>query len=241
MAFPIGPLVNGGAILIGGLIGAVAGHKLPERVRANLPTLFGLISVGLGVMTIPHVKYYAAVGLSSVLGVALGEWCNIEKGINKIAAATRGAVDKILPIRSDMSSEKFIENFVGILILFCASGTGIFGAMHEGMTGDPSILYIKTILDFFTAGIFAITLGYAVLTIAVPQLAVQLVLYFLATLIVPLTTPEMRADFAACGGLLMLATGLRIMGIKSFPVANMLPALIFVMPISHFWAIYIAH
>ena len=112
--------------------------------------------------------------------------------------------------------------------------------MHEGMTGDPSILYIKTILDFFTAGIFAITLGYAVSAIAVPQLAIQLSLFFLATLIVPLTTPEMRADFAAAGGLIMLATGFRITGMKSFPVANMLPSLLLIMPISYLWATYIA-
>ena len=37
----------------------------------------------------------------------------------------------------------------------------------EGMSGDPSILYIKTILDLFTAGIFATLLGYAVMTIAI--------------------------------------------------------------------------
>ena len=133
-----------------------------------------------------------------------------------------------------------LDKYVAIVVLFCASGTGVFGSMHEGMTGDPSILYIKTILDFFTAGIFAITLGYAVSAIAVPQLAIQLSLFFLATLIVPLTTPEMRADFAAAGGLIMLATGFRITGMKSFPVANMLPSLLLIMPISYLWATYIA-
>lgn len=110
--------------------------------------------------------------------------------------------------------------------------------MHEGMTGDPSILYIKTIPDLFTAGIFAITLGYAVAAIAVPQLAIQLSLVMLAGLIAPLTTPLMRADFTVAGGLIMVVTGLRIASIKSFPVANMLPALILEMPISHLWASY---
>lgn len=241
MSMPIGPFANATAIVIGGLIGAVAGHKLPDRVRANLPVLFGLISVGLGVMTIPNVKYYAAVGLAAILGMMIGEWCNIETYINKGAVAVRHMVDKILPTQSDMPSEKFIENFVALLVLFCASGTGIFGSMHEGMTGDPSILYIKTILDVFTAAIFATTLGFAVVLIAIPQTVIQLALFFLASLIVPLTTPDMRADFAAMGGLMMLMTGFRIMGIKSFPVANMLPSLILVMPLSHFWASHIAN
>ncbi len=237
----IGPFVNGSAVVIGGLLGAFAGNKLPERVRAGLNPLFGLCSIGLGIMAIPGVKYYAAVVLASVIGLTIGELCYIEKNINKLAGSTRTLIDKFLPSNGNLSHEEFLDKFVAILVLFCASGTGVFGSMHEGMTGDPSILYIKTILDFFTAGIFAITLGYAVSAIAIPQLAIQLTLATLAGLIVPLTTPMMRADFAAAGGLIMVATGLRITGIKSFPVANMLPALILVMPISHLWATYIAH
>lgn len=45
----------------------------------------------------------------------------------------------------------------------------------------------------------------------------------------------MMADFTAVGGVLLLATGLRICGIKMFPVVNMLPALIISMPISALW------
>lgn len=48
---------------------------------------------------------------------------------------------------------------VGILVLFVASGTGAFGAMQEGITGDISILLTKSFLDILTAGIFATLLG----------------------------------------------------------------------------------
>ncbi|WP_373699559.1 DUF554 domain-containing protein [Neisseria dentiae] len=236
----IGPFVNGSAVVIGGLLGAFAGAKLPERVRVSLNPLFGLCSMGLGIMVIPSVKYFAAVVLASVIGLAIGELCYIEKGINKLAGSARGLIDKVFPPVGGLSQEEFLDKYVAILVLFCASGTGVFGSMHEGMTGDPSILYIKTILDLFTAGIFAITLGYAVAVIAVPQLVIQLSLAALAAFIVPMTTPEMRADFSAAGGLIMLATGLRICGIKSFPVANMLPGLVLVMPISYLWGTYIA-
>nr|VXZ90170.1 Protein of uncharacterised function (DUF554) [Klebsiella pneumoniae] len=41
-----------------------------------------------------------------------------------------------------------MNQFIAVLILFCASGTGIFGALTEGMTGDPTILLTKSILDF---------------------------------------------------------------------------------------------
>ena len=68
--------------------------------------------------------------------------------------------------------------------------------------------------------------------VAVLQLAVLLVLYALAGVILPLTDAGMIANFKATGGILMLATGFRITQIKNFPVADMLPAMIFVMPLT---------
>lgn len=240
MHLPTGPFINGAAIVLGGILGALIGDKVPERIRNSLTPFFGLASLGLGIVSIPNVKYYAAVVLAMVFGLIIGELLYIETRLQHIASKVRGVVDKAFP-SDGLSHEEFLDKYVALVVLFCISGTGVFGAMHEGMTGDASILYIKTILDFFTAGIFAISLGFAVSTIVVPQLAVQLSLFFLATLIVPLTTPYMRADFYAAGGLIMLATGLRIMGIKSFPVANMLPALVLVMPLSYVWHTFVAN
>ena len=50
----------------------------------------------------------------------------------------------------------------------------------------------------------------------------------------------MIADFKACGGILLLATGFRMIKVKEFPVAEMIPAMVFVMPISYFWTAYVA-
>ncbi|PLF48633.1 hypothetical protein B6I94_28010, partial [Klebsiella pneumoniae] len=110
----------------------------------------------------------------------------------------------------------------------------------EGMTGDASILIAKAFLDFFTATIFACTLGIAVAAISVPMLLIQLTLAACAAIIMPLTTPMMLADFSAVGGMLLVATGLRICGIKMFAVVNMLPALVLAMPISAAWTLFFA-
>ena len=236
----IGPYVNGSAVIIGGLIGAVAGGKLPERVKTALPMTFGLCSVGLGITLVLKVKYMPAVVLAMIVGALIGELLHLERGIGKAAGSTRGLINKVFPPVQGLSHEEFTEKFVAILVLFCASGTGVFGAMTEGMSGDPSILYIKTILDLFTAGIFATLLGFAVMTIAIPQLVIQLALAMLAVFLMPMITPSMKADFSCAGGLLMVATGLRICNIKLFPVANMLPGLVLVMPFSHLWATLVA-
>jgi hypothetical protein len=54
-----------------------------------------------------------------------------------------------------------------------------------------------------------------------------------------MTTPAMINDFKACGGILILATGFRMIKVKNFPIADMIPAMILVMPISWFWVNYI--
>jgi hypothetical protein len=68
------------------------------------------------------------------------------------------------------------------------------------------------------------------------QFAIQGLLYLAAALILPFTTPEMLSDLSACGGLIMLATGFCICGIKQFPVAGMIPALVPIMPLSRIWS-----
>lgn len=125
--------------------------------------------------------------------------CFSRKQIGRVAGTTRGLINRIFPPVQGLTHDEFTEKFVAILVLFCASGTGIFGAMHEGMTGDPSILYIKTVLDLFTAAIFATMLGFSVMTIGVPLIIVQVALAMLAVYILHLITPDMMADFSCAG------------------------------------------
>ena len=112
--------------------------------------------------------------------------------------------------------------------------------MQEGLSGDPSILVTKAVLDFFTAMIFACDLGIMLPFVAVLQLTVLLALYALAGVVPPLTNASMIANFKATGGILMLATGFRITGIKVFPVADVLPAMILVMPLTAWYVGLIA-
>lgn len=231
----IGPYINGSAVLLGSLGGAALSRHLPERLRVAMPLTFGAASMAMGLVLINRVAHMPVMVLSVVLGSLVGELIYLERGISKIGSMAKGIVEKVVPSPEGLSQEQFLEKFVAILVLFCASGTGIFGSMNEGMTGDASILIAKSFLDLFTAAIFATSLGFSVATITLPQLAIQLALAFGAVQIMPLTTPAMIADFSAVGGVLMLATGLRICGIKVFPVANMLPGLLFAMPISVLW------
>jgi hypothetical protein len=233
-----GPFINAGAVLLGGVLGAVLSQRLPERIRVSMTSIFGLASLGIGILLVVKCANLPVMVLATLLGALTGEFCYLEKGINAAVGKAQRMVSR--PGKHGGGHDAFVQNYVAIIILFCASGTGIFGSMHEGMTGDPSILIAKAFLDFFTATIFACTLGIAVAAISVPMLIIQLTLAACATLILPMTTPAMMADFTAVGGLLLVATGLRICGIKMFAVVNMLPALLLAMPLSAAWTAFFA-
>ncbi|WP_033827148.1 DUF554 domain-containing protein [Bacillus andreraoultii] len=232
---PIGVIINSFVIIFGGFAGAFLGDKIPERLRVALPLTFGAASMGMGIHLIGEMHMLPPVILSLIIGSAIGELIQLEKGIEWCARKIQSPIEKIFSSKSNIDQEQFMEQFVGIIVLFCASGTGIFGSLNEGMTGDFTILLSKSFLDLFTAAIFATALGYIVVTVAIPQFIIQFSLFLSAGFILPLVNEHLIGDFSALGGIIMLVTGFRICGIKSFPVANMLPGMILVMPISSLW------
>ena len=224
---PIGIIINVLSVIIGGFAGAAIKDRLPEQYRTNLTMLFGAASMGMGIASIVLMENMPAVILALILGLLAGMMMHLGEAINKGAG---------MMIRMIGGSEENSQDLITVIVLFCASGTGIYGSLVSGMNGDHSILIAKSFLDFFTALIFACSLGKSVSLVGIPQFVIMILLYILAGVIFPLTTPAMINDFKACGGFLMLATGFRIMQLKAFPTADMIPAMILVMPLSKLWS-----
>lgn len=232
----IGPYANSLGIILGSLIGFLLARAVPKRLHESMPMVFGLCSMSMAVILIIKFSTLPVIILACIIGTIIGELIYVERKINNIASKVRKFAEWLSPGRQETITQKeFLEVFVALIVLFCASGTGIVGALNEGMSGDTSVLYTKASMDFFAAMLFSTRLGYVVAFIAIPQLIIQLSLAYAAILILPLTSEIMRNDFYAVGGMLMMATGLRICGIKIFPIANMLPALVIVMPLSALW------
>ena len=226
---PIGIIIDVCGVALGGIIGSMLGGGLSERFTRNINMIFGLASMGMGISTICLMENMPPVVLSLVAGTSIGLIIHFGDRINSGAALMQQKIG------GDSYTKEQMDLLVTTIVLFCASGTGIYGAMISGMSGDHSILIAKAILDFFTAIIFGCTLGRVLALVAVPQAVIMLALFFLAGLIFPLTTPSMINDFKACGGFIMVATGFRILQLKMFPTADMIPAMILVMPLSAFW------
>ncbi|WP_409306292.1 DUF554 domain-containing protein [Pectobacterium sp. B1J-3] len=232
----VGPLINGAAILIGGGLGIALRRFIPQRLQDGLPPAFAMVSIAMGITLIVKVQQLPAVALATVIGVAVGELLRMEYGVQKFGVFIQRMLSRVLPTPEHrLPQDVYTQNFTALIVLFCASGTGVVGALTEGLTGDYQLLIIKSALDVFTALIFAITLGFAVMSIAVPQLIIQALLFFSAKLIMPFMTDITMGDFSACGGIIMVAVGLRIAQIKLFAVVNFLPALVLIIPISLYW------
>ena len=228
---PIGVICNLLAVAIGGLIGARAGNKLSQEFKDKLNLIFGVCSMGIGISSIVLMQNMPAVILALILGTIIGIVTHLGKHIENSGKR----LAKLIAGQENTDNALLVTT----IVLFCASGTGIYGSIVSGMSGDHSILLAKSILDIFTAMIFACSLGMVTSLVAIPQFIIFIILFLCARLIFPLTTPAMVNDFKACGGLIMLATGFRIAKIKDFPIADMIPAMLLVRPISYAWAAWI--
>ena len=238
----VGVIVNILAVVLGGVFGTLFGSHMSRDFTEKLNAVFGVCAMGMGVSSVVLMENMPAVILAVVLGSSLGLAMGLGRRINAAAMLMQKPLAKTLRggAPSGASQEEFLSLLVTAIVLFCASGTGIYGCLDAGMTGNASVLMAKSVLDFFTAAVFACTLGAVTAVVAIPQTVIFFALFLAAKEIFPLTTPSMIGDFKACGGFLLIATGLRIAKIKEFPVADMIPAMVLVMPLSGLWSAYIA-
>ena len=239
----IGIIVNVMAVVIGGILGTMFGKNLSTRFTTELNKVFGVCAMGMGISSIPLMENMPAVILALVVGTALGLACHLGERISRGGELMERPISKLLGEKSDedgMPREGYLSLLVTAIVLFCASGTGIYGCLDAGMTGNATVLLSKSVLDLFTAMVFACDLGAVTSLVAVPQAVIFFLMFFAAQAIYPLTTPAMIGDFKACGGFLLIATGFRIAKIENFPVADMIPAMVLVMPMSALWTNYIA-
>lgn len=234
---PIGVIVDAVAVIIGGVVGALVGSKLKEDFKNSMNLILGCCSMCMGVNTIVLMKNMPAVVFAVIIGTGLGLCIHFGQLVNNGGKAMQSVIGKFVKAPEGVSEAEFEATLVTCITLFCASGTGIYGSLQSGMEGDHSTLIAKAILDLFTAVVFACTLGMVVATVAIPQFIIFFILFLLAGVILPLCDADgiMIADFKACGGFLMLATGFRMTKVKMFPVADMIPAMVLVFPISALW------
>lgn len=237
---PIGVIVNSLSVVVGSMLGTCVGKKLSDDFKSKLNMVLSCCSFTMGISSICLMKNMPPVIFSVIVGTAIGLALHLGDWIQRGAVQMNRLIMSLLEHGKGAElDDAFVASMITVIVLFCASGTGIYGAIVAGMEEDHSILLAKSVLDLPTALIFSCSMGIIVAFIAIPQCLIFLVLFFLAGVIFPLTTPEMIGDFKACCGVLLLATGFRMAKLKEYPIADMIPAMVFVMPMSWIWTTYI--
>lgn len=219
----IGTLVNIIAVLIGGSLGTWLGNRLPERMRETVLHGLGLVTLVVGLHLTLETQNILIVMGSVLLGGLLGEWWRIDVGLERLAERLRSRVATRV---SSAGLGHFTEGFVTASLVFCVGPVTILGAIQDGLSGDYSLLAIKSLLDGFSALAFAASLGIGVLFAIVTILVYQGGLSLLARLAQAFLTDNMIHEMTATGGVLILAIGLLLLDVKHIRVANLLPALL---------------
>ncbi len=216
----LGTLANVGAVLLGGALGSLVIPQVPEAMRTSTMKALGLAVVLIGLKMAWETQSILLVVVSLALGTMLGEWLQIEDRLQAWA--------KRLERWPITQRGGFAKGFVQASLLFCTGAMAITGALEDGLRGDPSILYAKSILDGVASIMFGSVMGVGVMFAAIPVLVYQGLLTLGASAISGFLTEGMIREISATGGLMVAAIGFNLMGAAEIRIGNLLPGLVIV-------------
>ncbi|MDR3052666.1 MAG: DUF554 domain-containing protein [Coriobacteriales bacterium] len=129
------------------------------------------------------------------------------------------------PAQQTAAPSTFANGFMTASIFFCVGAMTVMGSIQAGL-GDPSTLYLKSMLDGISAIALSTALGIGVGFSALAVLVIQGGIALLSSVAGGFFTPAILASISAVGGAMLIALGIDILGIKKLRVGNMLPALL---------------
>ena len=193
---------------------------MPDRVTTIYFQAIGLFTIAIGASMAVSMEKILIVVSSLALGSILGEWWNLEKGVEQIS--------EYLKKRFKIGSERFSEGLITAFLMFCVGSMTILGTIQEGTGGSPDLLYTKSLMDFSSSILLASAFGVGVVFSFIPLFIFQAALTLLARYATNFFTEDMILGLTNVGGILLIGLGINILGIKKLRVMNMLPALIIV-------------
>ncbi|MDI3477391.1 MAG: uncharacterized protein PWQ59_916 [Thermoanaerobacterium sp.] len=214
----IGTLVNAASIVAGSIAGTLFKIGIPDRVKTTVMHAISLSVLIIGFDSALKYKNLLLVIISLAIGGILGELLDIEKKLNEFG--------NFLERRLARGSESRIsEGFVTASLIYCVGAMAIVGALKDGLQGDHSILFAKSMLDGISSIIFASTLGIGVMISSISVLVYQGLITICASLLKSLLTANVVADMSAIGGILIIGISLNMLDLTKIKIGNLLPSI----------------
>lgn len=234
----LGTVVNAVAVVIGGGAGMIIKKGLKEDFRDSMMKTLGIAVIFLGAagaMTgllelkdgTLQTRGTMLMILSLTLGIIAGELLKIEDRMESLG-------EKLKKLVRAEGDNLFVQGFVTNALVICVGAMAVVGALQDGISGDPSTLFAKAVLDAMISMVFAASLGVGVLFAAVPLFLYQGAITLLAGFAAPFFTDEVIGNLSYIGNILIAAVGVNLLFGKTVKVGNMLPALIFAVILGYF-------
>ena len=226
----LGTIANTLAVIIGSGIGLMIKSGLKPRYQETIMQALGLSTLFIGVSGamsgmlkiidngIETQGSMLLIG-SLVFGALLGEFLNIELRLEQAGEWLK----KKVHIKNDNT---FVEGFVTATLVICVGAMAVVGALQDGLQGDVSTLFAKSVLDFVIVMVFASTLGVGVTFSALPLLIYQGSITLFASFLKSFLSPIVIANLSFIGSVLIFAVGINLCFNKKIKIANLLPAMI---------------
>jgi len=221
--FLSGTLLNAATVLVGGLLGTFLGDRLPERIREATVRGIGLFTLAMGAKFAIDTDNLLYPLFAILIGGGLGAWLALHARLDRLGDALQR---RFAAADATAKPSTVSEAFVTGAIVFCVGPLTFLGAIQNGLTGDATLLTIKSVLDGFTAVALAATLGWGVLLTVVVILVYQGGLAAGASVLAGLLSDPQLREMNAAGGLLILGVGLKLLRVRDVAVADFLPAIV---------------
>jgi len=226
-----GTVINVITVVAGGTLGTLLGERLPSRIRHIVMQGVGLVTLAVGMSMAITTKNFLLVLLSFVMGGILGEWWRLEERLDEAGKWLEAKASRF-PF---LARGDFTKGFVTASLVFCVGPMTILGSFQDGLSGDYTLLAIKSVLDGFSALAFAASMGMGTTFSAITVLIYQGILTLGASLFQNVLTDALITEMTATGGVMILGIGLLLLEIKRVRVANFLPALAIVPLLVALW------
>lgn len=226
----LGTIVNTTTILVGGAFGAIVREGIGDKYKKAMFNALGLACLVLGMnASLPNIaksEYPVMFILSLAIGSLIGTRLDLSGHIDRLNA-------KINAKRNNDNNG--LQGLVTGLLLYCIGTFSIVGPVlsclsdsHGWSINEPgnTYLYTNATLDLVTSAVLAASYGWIML-LAAPVLFCWQGMFYLIALYFGEAMPEpMRVELSIVGGVLIVSSGLGILGIKDCKTVNLLPSLL---------------
>ena len=220
MFIPIGSIVNFFAVLIGSLIGLNFGKLINKKVQKIIFKLIGIFTLYIGFKMFLNFDKLPIILGSLIIGYLFGEIIDLDSII-------KFYLNKIKVNNHEDISDGLIKSF----ILFCIGSMTFIGTIEEGLNNNKTIIYTKSLMDGISSIILSSSMGKGVLISCFPLLIFQSILTYLAYFFGPSIDLNLINEISSLGGIIILITGINILGFANLNIINFLPSMIFIIPL----------